>query len=90
MTKTAAQIALHLAVEKYVTGYDFGDLYDEEDHSHLSDAEWDAACDEAEAMLPDLTDEAPLVIKSRAEWAEANRILRAEVAAERRAFACDF
>ena len=86
MTKTTAQISLHLAVEKYVTGYDFGDLFDRDDHGHLTDEQWEAVCDEAEGMLPDLTDDAPLVIKSRAEWAEANRIFRAEVNAERRAF----
>ena len=75
-----SKIAYDLAVNYKATGFDLGDLYDED--WGLTDAEWHAVCDEAEALAP--TVKVPEEV--RASWAQVDRDVRAEQRSERIAF----
>lgn len=76
-------IAIKVATDVKATGFDMGDVYD--DDWNLTDAEWDAVCDMAEALLP--TVKVPASVY--AAWAQADLDVRAEQRAERIAFAGD-
>lgn len=82
MTKLS-EIARKVAIDAKATGFDLGDLYD--DNWNLTDAEWDQVCDEAEALIPSVR--VPQTV--RAAWAQVERDFRAEQQAEQRAFCGD-
>lgn len=78
------EIATKLAIDSKASGIDdFGCLYD--DDWKLTDAEWQQVCDEAEQLLP--TVEVPAA--TYAAWSRASADVRAEQAAERRAFSAE-
>ena len=84
MTKlNLSDIAKTVAIDVKATGFDMGDVYD--DDWNLTDTEWDQVCDMAEALLP--TVKVPVSVY--AAWSQAKRDVNAEQRAERRAFSLE-
>jgi len=81
--RTLKQIAHDLAVNmKAAHDDDAGNHWFDDEHGHLSEAEWRQVCDMAEELLPTV-----VVPRRVAElWAEARSSYRAECRAEQRAF----
>jgi len=71
-------IATTLAINVKATGFDMGDHY--ETDWNLTDDEWNAVCDLAEKLYPDVEPSDEL----RAEWAQARRDVDAEIRHEQR------
>jgi hypothetical protein len=84
MKNSASKIAIELAINIKVTGYDFGDFKHEYDE--LSEDDWISLVDEASCLLDDLRDTDPLIDDLRRVWSQASREFCAESNAESVAF----